>query len=103
MDSEQKRLENHYAREIEVLKRDDRLDTIAKDIVYHFPRRGFLCKGMVVSVDKFTTVKMYDKVNYYWKEELKKLNSEVGSLLPTCFSPPQPAYQSFFTTYRKPL
>jgi len=76
-DAEQKRLENHYAKELEVLKRDDRLDTIAKDIVYHFPRRGFLGKGMVVSVDKFTTVKMYDKVNYYWKEEIKNLNSNI--------------------------
>ncbi|MEA4826899.1 MAG: type I restriction endonuclease subunit R [Clostridium sp.] len=77
-ETEQKRLENHYARELEVLKRDDRLDTIAKDIVYHFPRRGFLGKGMVISVDKFTTVKMYDKVNYYWKEEIKKLNSQIS-------------------------
>lgn len=77
-ETEQKRLENHYAKELEVLKRDDRLDTIAKDIVYHFPRRGFLGKGMVISVDKFTTVKMYDKVNYYWKEEIKKLNSQIS-------------------------
>jgi len=76
-DTEQKRLENHYSKELEVLKRDDRLDAVAKDIVYHFPRRGFLGKGMVVSVDKFTTVKMYDKVKYYWKEEIKKLNSDI--------------------------
>ncbi|WP_017754684.1 type I restriction endonuclease subunit R [Calidifontibacillus oryziterrae] len=79
-DAEQKRLENHYAKELEVIKRDDRLDTIAKDIVYHFPRRGFLGKGMVVSVDKFTTVKMYDKVQFYWKEEIKKLNAEISKL-----------------------
>ena len=77
-EAEQQRLENRYARELEVLKRDDRLDAVAKDIVYHFPRRGFLGKGMVVSIDKFTTVKMYDKVNYYWKEEIKKLNADVS-------------------------
>lgn len=76
-DEEQKRLENHYARELEVIKRDDRLETIAQDIVYHFPRRGFLGKGMVICVDKFTAVKMYDKVAYYWKEEIKKLNKEI--------------------------
>jgi len=76
-ETEQQRLENHYAKELEVLKRDDRLDKVAKDIVYHFPRRGFLGKGMVISVDKFTTVKMYDKVNYYWKEEIKNLNSQI--------------------------
>jgi len=77
-DTEKKRLENHYAKELEVIKRDDRLDAVAKDIAYHFPRRGFLGKGMVISIDKFTTVKMYDKVNYYWKEEIKKLNEELS-------------------------
>lgn len=76
-DEEQKRLENHYARELEVIRRDDRLETIAQDIVYHFPRRGFLGKGMVICVDKFTAVKMYEKVSYYWKEEIKKLNKEI--------------------------
>ena len=76
-DAEQRRLENHYAKELEVIKRDDRLDAIAQHIVYHFPRRGFRGKGMVISVDKFTTVKMYDKVSYYWKEEIKKLNAQI--------------------------
>jgi hypothetical protein len=41
--------------------------TIADDIVYHFPRRGYLGKGMVVSLDKFTAVKMFDKVQRRWK------------------------------------
>lgn len=77
-DAEQRRLENHYAREMEVLKRDDRLDAIAQHIVYHFPRRGFRGKGMVVSVDKFTAVRMYEKVQHYWKEEIKKLNSQIS-------------------------
>ena len=72
-DAQQEKLEKKFGQEIEVIKRDDRLETIAKDIVYHFPRRGYLGKGMVVSVDKFTAVKMYDKVQYYWKEELKRL------------------------------
>ena len=65
--------------EIEVIKRDDRLETIAKDIVYHFPRRGYLGKGMVVSVDKFTAVKMYDKVQALWKEEIKALVGRIAS------------------------
>ena len=37
------------------LPENDRLDAIAQHIVYHFPRRGFRGKGMVISVDKFTT------------------------------------------------
>jgi transposase len=66
------------ASELEMIKRDDRLDTIAKDIVYHFPRRGYLGKGLVVSVDKFTAVKMYEKVRYHWKEEIKNLTGRIG-------------------------
>lgn len=72
-EAQQQKLEKKFAREIEVIKRDDRLDTIAKDIVYHFPRRGYLGKGMVVSLDKFTAVKMYDKVQEHWKDEIKRL------------------------------
>ena len=46
-DDEIKHLETLYAKELEVLKRDDRLDKIARHIVHHFPRRGYLGKGMV--------------------------------------------------------
>ena len=49
------------------------------DIAHHFPRRGFLGKGMVVSVDKFTAVKMYDKVQHYWEEEKKQLIKDRNS------------------------
>jgi type I restriction enzyme R subunit len=76
-DAQQSKLENRFAQEIEIIKRDDRLETIAKDIVYHFPRRGYLGKGMVVSLDKFTAVKMHDKVQRLWKEQIKELRSEI--------------------------
>lgn len=75
-DTETRLLENSSSRILEVIKRDDRLDKIAKDIAYHFPRRGFLGKGMVVSVDKYTVVKMYNKVQYYWQIEKQKLVME---------------------------
>ncbi|MBU0968785.1 MAG: HsdR family type I site-specific deoxyribonuclease, partial [Proteobacteria bacterium] len=70
---QQAKLEKKFAKEIEVIKRDDRLEAIAGDIVAHFPRRGYLGKGLVIAVDKFTAVKMYDKVQRIWKEEIKKL------------------------------
>ncbi len=70
---EQRLLENSSSRILEVIKREDRLDKIARDIAYHFPRRGFQGKGMVVSVDKFTAVKMYDKVKHYWNIERQKI------------------------------
>jgi type I restriction enzyme R subunit len=75
---QQEKLEREFASEVEVIKRDDRLETIAKDIVRHFPRRGYLGKGMVVAVDKFTAVKMYDKVQAHWKEEIKQLVGQIG-------------------------
>lgn len=73
---EQRLLENSSSRILEVIKRDSRLDKIAKDIAYHFPRRGFLGKGMVVSVDKYTAVKMYDKVQHYWAIEKQNIMQE---------------------------
>lgn len=76
---EQRLLENSSSRILEVIKRDSRLDKIAKDIAYHFPRRGFLGKGMVVSVDKYTAVKMYDKVQHYWTIEKQNIMQERNS------------------------
>ncbi|MES2206780.1 MAG: type I restriction endonuclease subunit R [Pseudomonadota bacterium] len=77
-DAQQQKLEKKFSKEMEVIKRDDRLETIAKDIVYHFPRRGYLGKGMMVCIDKFTAVKMYEKVQYHWKEEIKQLRSLIN-------------------------
>jgi type I restriction enzyme, R subunit len=76
-DARKEKLEKKFSTELEVIKRDDRLETIAKDIVYHFPRRGFLGKGIVISVDKFTAVKMYDKVQRLWKEQLRELQGRI--------------------------
>jgi type I restriction enzyme R subunit len=75
-EQQQQKLENKFSKEMEVIKRDDRLETIAHDIAYHFPRRGYLGKGMVICVDKFTAVRMYDKVDKHIKEQLKRLRKE---------------------------
>ncbi len=76
-DAQQEKLEKKFATEMEVIKRDDRLDAIAEDIVYHFPRRGYLGKGMVITLDKFTAVKMHNKVQLRWKEEIKILRGRI--------------------------
>jgi len=65
----QKKLGDQY----HIITRDDRLEKVAQDIVDHFLNRGFLGKGMVVSIDKQTTVKMFNKVQKYWKEKLNEL------------------------------
>ncbi|WP_109512157.1 type I restriction endonuclease subunit R [Pseudomonas ovata] len=76
-EAQQEKLERQFAQEVQVIKRDDRLETIARDIVYHFPRRGYLGKGIVIAVDKFTAVKLHDKVQRLWKEELKALRGRI--------------------------
>ncbi len=76
-EDQQAKLEKQFARETEIIVRDDRLEMIAKDIVAHFPQRGYLGKGLVITVDKFTAVKMYDKVQYHRKEALKELNGQI--------------------------
>jgi type I restriction enzyme R subunit len=75
-DVQQQKLEDKFATTMQVITRDDRLDTIAKDIAYHFPRRGYLGKGMVICIDKYTTVKMYNKVDTEIKNQLKVLQKE---------------------------
>jgi type I restriction enzyme R subunit len=76
-DEQQHKLEREFAQEMSVLKADDRLETIAKDIVYHFPRRGYLGKAMVITIDKFTAVRMYDKVKRLWNIEKQQMQREI--------------------------
>jgi type I restriction enzyme, R subunit len=77
-DQQQEKLEREFSQEMSVLKADDRLEIIARDIVYHFPRRGYLGKGMVVAIDKFTAVKMYDKVKRLWEEEKREIQKQIS-------------------------
>ena len=76
-DAQQEKLERQFSQELEVIKRDDRLDTIAQDIVSHFPQRGYLGKGMMVAVDQFTAVRMYEKVKTLWDKEIRQLQSQI--------------------------
>jgi type I restriction enzyme R subunit len=77
LDEEQeKKLEREFARQYHLITRDDRLEAIAEDIVAHFMGRGDMGKAMVVSVDKATAVRMYDKVSKYWRQYLDELRAE---------------------------
>ncbi len=64
------------SRPYHLITRNDRLEKIAEDIVLHFMGRGFQGKAMVVSVDKATAVRMFDKVQKYWKMHLAELMAE---------------------------
>ncbi len=76
-DAQQAKLEHKFAAEVEVIKRPDRLEKIAQDIVSHFPRRGYRGKGIVVSLNKFTAVRMYDQVQRLWKEQIRELRGQI--------------------------
>ncbi len=60
-------LVRRFAREVALIRRPERLRTIARDVVRHFVGRGFDGKGMVVSVDKATAVRMHDLVRDEWE------------------------------------
>lgn len=78
LDTEQEtKLEREFAREYHLITRDDRLETIAEDIVNHFINRGYQGKAMIVCIDKATAVRMYDKVQKYWKQYIRSLNEKL--------------------------
>ncbi|MFO0579035.1 MAG: type I restriction endonuclease subunit R [Polyangia bacterium] len=72
------KLERELSRQYHLLTREDRLETVAKDIVRHFLGRGFVGKAMVVSIDKATALKMHDKVRAHWEVEIKRVLKELG-------------------------
>mgnify|MGYP001321862827 CR=1 FL=1 len=84
LDPEQEaKLERELSKQYHILTRDDRLETVAEDIVRHFLGRGFTGKGMVVSIDKATALKMHDKVRKHWAAEQKRVEKELrGYVLP---------------------
>jgi len=86
-EEQQQKLDREYSTLLQVVRRDDRLEEIAKHIVQHFPYRLDVdddngnrkpMKAMVISIDKFTAVKMYDKVLYHLKEEIKELRRKIA-------------------------
>lgn len=80
-EEQETRLETEFAKAYHIITRDDRLETIAADLVEHYINRdpfsdGMLGKAMVVSIDKATAIKMYDKVQLAWKTKLNSLKSQ---------------------------
>lgn len=53
-----------------------------QDIVAHYMGRGVLAKAMVISVDKATAVRTFDKVQQHWKTAIAKLRKEVAAADP---------------------
>ena len=79
-EAQEAKLEHEFSREYHLITRDERLETIAEDIVSHFMGRGYQGKAMVISIDKATAVKMFDKVQKYWNQYIERLKSELTTL-----------------------
>jgi type I restriction enzyme R subunit len=81
-EDQERKLEREFAREYHLITRDDRLERVGQDIVAHFMGRGVLAKAMVISIDKATAVKTYDKVRKHWPAGLAQLRKELAAADP---------------------
>ena len=76
-EKEQERLEREFAKEIHILKAQSRLEAIARDFVRHYSDLWTTGKAMFVCLDKVTCVRMYDLVQWYWKEETERIRAQI--------------------------
>ena len=81
LDADQEtKLEKVLGRQYHLITRDDRLETVAADIVRHFLGRGFIGKAMVVAIDKATALRMHDKVRKCWRADLERTQQAIDAL-----------------------
>lgn len=73
-------VEREFGRQYHLITRDDRLDKVAEDLVYHYMGLKNRGKAMMIAIDKVTAVRMYDKVQAAWKVELAKLEARAATL-----------------------
>ncbi len=81
-EDQEAKLERDFKREYQLITRDDRLERIGEDIVAHYMGRGVLAKAMVISIDKATAVRTFDKVQKHWKIAITKLRQELTAADP---------------------
>lgn len=81
IDSDQEdKLKRLFAKDYPILTAKKRLQSIAKDIVEHFNTRGYKGKGMLVTLDKVTAVRMYNYIVKEWEEYLIKRKKEIDKI-----------------------
>ena len=80
-EAQEERIEREFARQYHLITRDERLEAVATDIVSHFMGRGYRGKAMVISIDKATAVKMYDKVQEHWERYREGLQARLANAL----------------------
>ena len=78
-DDQRRKLERAFKRDYPILTSEQRLDAIAKDLVWHFNERGYQGKAMFVALDKPTAVRMYDLAMKYWPEYVAELKQRIAN------------------------
>lgn len=78
-EAQERQLARTLGQQYALITRDDRLDAVAKDIVDHFLGRGFPGKGLVVSIDKVTAVRTFEKVQRFWAQRLAADEARLAS------------------------
>jgi type I restriction enzyme R subunit len=97
------KLQREFNREYLLITRDERLEKVAQDMVSHFMGRGQRGKAMVVSIDKATAVRMYEKVQRHWLEYLEGLKEELSGLLSRNPLPENDALEGRIETLREKI
>ncbi|MDB4265469.1 DUF3387 domain-containing protein, partial [bacterium] len=77
-DDQEEKLKQVLGKRYHLITREERLEAVAKDIVHHFLNRGYQGKAMVVSIDKLTTLKLYEKVRIEWEAEKKRVSKKLS-------------------------
>ena len=86
-EAQQSKVEQEFGRQYHLITRDDRLETIAADIVEHFIGQNqatidnpqvTATKGMVLAIDKVTAVRMYNKVTAAWAKRISAAKTTLG-------------------------
>lgn len=81
-DDQEEKLKQVLGKRYHLITREERLDAVAKDIVHHFLNRGYQGKAMVVSIDKLTTLKMFEKVRAEWAAETARVAAALDRVNP---------------------
>ena len=79
-DDQSKAVEREFARQYHLITREERLETIAKDMVDHYLGLGYRGKAFYVGIDKITAVRMYEKVQTAWQERLASYKTQLTRL-----------------------
>lgn len=75
-ENQERKFDREISRQYHLITREERLETIAKDMVSHFMERGNMGKAMFIAIDKATAVRMYDKVQKHWQVYLSYLETK---------------------------